>query len=136
VAVCPAVLVADPPHIVLSWQVACPGPQHLSLRCGPAEGWTSWRPSYLQASVRCCGATRWLPASARRSWPSAHLGVRTIGDLERGVSHSLRKDTIALLPEALALRAPERAAFAEAVRPAPNPSANAAHVHHLQALRN
>src|SRR5437016_6039569 len=46
----------------------------------------------------------------------ARLSVRTVSDLERGVSHAPRKDTVALLAQALALAAPERAAFAEAAR--------------------
>jgi transcriptional regulator with XRE-family HTH domain len=46
----------------------------------------------------------------------AHLSARTVGDLERGVSHAPRKDTVALLATALALGAPERAALAEAAR--------------------
>jgi tetratricopeptide (TPR) repeat protein/transcriptional regulator with XRE-family HTH domain len=46
----------------------------------------------------------------------ARLSVRTVGDLERGVSHAPRKDTVALLAQALDLGAPERAALAEAAR--------------------
>src|SRR5947208_588652 len=46
----------------------------------------------------------------------AGVSVRTIGDLERGVSQAPRKDTVDLLAQALALAAPERAALAETVR--------------------
>ena len=41
----------------------------------------------------------------------AGLSARMVGDLERGVSHAPRKDTVALLAQALALGAPERAAL-------------------------
>jgi len=52
------------------------------------------------------------------------LGVRSISDLERGVSRSPHKDTVALLAEALQLTSDERAAFADAARGgrAPSPS--------------
>jgi tetratricopeptide (TPR) repeat protein/transcriptional regulator with XRE-family HTH domain len=46
----------------------------------------------------------------------ARLSARTLGDLERGVSHAPRKDTVALLAQALDLGAPERAALAQAAR--------------------
>src|SRR2546423_15113406 len=46
----------------------------------------------------------------------ACLSARTVGDLERGGSRAPRKDTVELLAQALALRAPERAALAEAAR--------------------
>src|ERR671932_1161102 len=46
----------------------------------------------------------------------ARLSARTLGDLERGVSHAPRKDTVALLAQALALGAPERAALVKAAR--------------------
>jgi tetratricopeptide (TPR) repeat protein/transcriptional regulator with XRE-family HTH domain len=46
----------------------------------------------------------------------AGLSVRTIGDLERGASKAPRKDTVALLAQALALAVPERAALTEAAR--------------------
>jgi transcriptional regulator with XRE-family HTH domain/tetratricopeptide (TPR) repeat protein len=46
----------------------------------------------------------------------AGLGARTVSDLERGVSHAPRKDTVALLAQALALGAPERAALVKAAR--------------------
>jgi transcriptional regulator with XRE-family HTH domain len=46
----------------------------------------------------------------------AGLSARTVGDLERGVSHAPRKDTVELLAQALDLGAPERAALAEAAR--------------------
>jgi tetratricopeptide (TPR) repeat protein/transcriptional regulator with XRE-family HTH domain len=46
----------------------------------------------------------------------AGISRRNLGDLERGVGHSPRKDTVALLAEALALSPLERAALAEAAR--------------------
>ncbi len=46
----------------------------------------------------------------------ATISRRNLGDLERGVGHSPRKDTIALLAEALALTAQQREPFAEAAR--------------------
>jgi class 3 adenylate cyclase len=46
----------------------------------------------------------------------AGIGLRSIGDMERGVPHAPRKDTVALLAEALALAPADRAAFAEAAR--------------------
>jgi tetratricopeptide (TPR) repeat protein/transcriptional regulator with XRE-family HTH domain len=46
----------------------------------------------------------------------AGLSGRTIGDMERGVVHAPRKDTVALLAAALALDPQNRAAFAEAAR--------------------
>jgi transcriptional regulator with XRE-family HTH domain len=45
----------------------------------------------------------------------AGLSARTVGDLERRVSHAPRKDTVELLAQALDLGVPERAALAEAV---------------------
>ncbi len=47
---------------------------------------------------------------------SARLSVRSITDLERGVSRSPHKDTIALLADALQLSAHERARFLDAAR--------------------
>jgi predicted ATPase len=49
----------------------------------------------------------------------AHMSVRGIQDLERGVSHAPRADTVTLLANALGLSAEERAAFGAA---APRPS--------------
>ena len=46
----------------------------------------------------------------------AGVSARTVGDLERGVSHAPRKDTVELLAEALALAAAERAALDKAAR--------------------
>src|ERR671934_2534364 len=53
----------------------------------------------------------------------AGLSGRTIGDTERGVVHAPRKDTVALLAEALALNPQERFAFAEAARRLGTPAA-------------
>jgi non-specific serine/threonine protein kinase len=47
---------------------------------------------------------------------SARLSVRSITDLERGVSRSPHKDTITLLADALQLSTHERASFLEAAR--------------------
>ncbi|HXT36906.1 MAG TPA: tetratricopeptide repeat protein [Chloroflexota bacterium] len=47
----------------------------------------------------------------------AHLSARAISDLERGLKHTPRRDTIALLAEALALPDSERTALEEMVRP-------------------
>jgi len=44
----------------------------------------------------------------------AGVSVRTVSDLERGVAHTPRPDTITLLAEALGLRAGDRAAFEDA----------------------
>jgi tetratricopeptide (TPR) repeat protein/transcriptional regulator with XRE-family HTH domain len=58
----------------------------------------------------------------------ARVSQRSISDMERGVPHTPRPDTVALLATALDLPAPSRAAFAEAARhlgtppPAPAPS--------------
>jgi transcriptional regulator with XRE-family HTH domain len=41
----------------------------------------------------------------------AYMSVRSLGDLERGVSRGPQADTVALLAEGLDLPAPERAAF-------------------------
>ena len=46
----------------------------------------------------------------------AGLGVRTIGDMERGVLHAPQKDTVALLAEALALASEEQEVFEAAAR--------------------
>jgi tetratricopeptide (TPR) repeat protein/transcriptional regulator with XRE-family HTH domain len=46
----------------------------------------------------------------------AGISRRSLGDMERGVVHAPRKDTVALLVEALGLDPPERAALAEAAR--------------------
>src|ERR671937_1170016 len=46
----------------------------------------------------------------------ARLSARTVGDLERVGSHAPRKDTVALLAQALNLGAPERAALEAARR--------------------
>jgi len=46
----------------------------------------------------------------------ASLSRRGISDLERGVNHTPRKDTVALLEHALGLSAPQRTAFAAAAR--------------------
>lgn len=47
---------------------------------------------------------------------SARISVRSITDLERGISRSPHKDTITLLADALQLSARERAGFLEAAR--------------------
>ncbi|HEY7347753.1 MAG TPA: tetratricopeptide repeat protein [Ktedonobacterales bacterium] len=47
---------------------------------------------------------------------SARISVRSVTDLERGVSRSPHKDTIALLADALQLSTQERASFLEAAR--------------------
>src|SRR6185437_9243992 len=44
----------------------------------------------------------------------AHLSVRAVSALEQGVNHAPRKETVALLTEALALDSMARAAFAGA----------------------
>jgi predicted ATPase/transcriptional regulator with XRE-family HTH domain len=58
------------------------------------------------------------------------LGARSISDLERGVSRSPHKDTVALLAEALQLTSDERGAFVDAARggrvPSPSPPASPA----------
>src|SRR6185437_5214765 len=46
----------------------------------------------------------------------AHLSIRTISDLERGVKHWPRPDTVRLLAEALDLALPDRALLAAAAR--------------------
>jgi tetratricopeptide (TPR) repeat protein/transcriptional regulator with XRE-family HTH domain len=46
----------------------------------------------------------------------AGISLRSLGDMERGVVHTPRKDTLALLADALALSPQERAALAEAAR--------------------
>jgi tetratricopeptide (TPR) repeat protein/transcriptional regulator with XRE-family HTH domain len=46
----------------------------------------------------------------------AGISRRSIGDMERGVVHTPRKDTVALLAAALSLTPPDRVAFAEAAR--------------------
>jgi len=51
----------------------------------------------------------------------AGVSVRSIGDLERGAGHRPRKDTVALLAEALGLPPGEREAFVAAARRAPAP---------------
>ena len=63
----------------------------------------------------------------------AGLSGRTIGDMERGVGHTPRKDTVALLAEALALSPQDRVVFAEAARrlgaaaaPVPGPAVTSA----------
>src|SRR5437870_2546940 len=55
----------------------------------------------------------------------AGISRRSLGDMERGVAHTPRKDTVALLAEALALSPQDRVVFAEAARHlgAPAPSA-------------
>src|SRR5947209_9156525 len=57
----------------------------------------------------------------------AHLSYRTISDLERGVKHTPRRETVLLLAEALALSAEERAALITAVQPAEQPPEVAEH---------
>src|SRR6476661_7598301 len=47
---------------------------------------------------------------------SAHLSVDAVSTLERGARRKPRKDTVALLADALALPEEERAAFAAAAR--------------------
>src|SRR5438552_12762808 len=47
----------------------------------------------------------------------ARLSARAISDLERGVKHTPRHDTVALLAEALRLSTQERATFVAAARP-------------------
>src|SRR5258706_5384406 len=49
----------------------------------------------------------------------AHLSVDAISTLERGTRRAPRKDTVALLADALALAPEERAAFALAARRSP-----------------
>jgi predicted ATPase/transcriptional regulator with XRE-family HTH domain len=51
----------------------------------------------------------------------AGIGARTISDLERGVSHTPRADTLALLIEALGLPPEERTALETSARPLPRP---------------
>src|ERR687884_343722 len=46
----------------------------------------------------------------------AHLSARAISDLERGVKHTPRHDTVQLLADALQLSAAERATFTAAAR--------------------
>src|SRR5947208_15704594 len=46
----------------------------------------------------------------------AGLSRRSLGDMERGVVHTPRKDTVTLLTAALALDPQDRAALAEAAR--------------------
>src|SRR5689334_16236640 len=46
----------------------------------------------------------------------AHLSARAVSDLERGIKHTPRRDTVALLAEALALSPAERAALEAAAR--------------------
>src|SRR5919109_5119248 len=46
----------------------------------------------------------------------AGVSRRSLGDMERGVAHTPRKDTVALLAEALALSPQNRVVFAEAAR--------------------
>jgi predicted ATPase/transcriptional regulator with XRE-family HTH domain len=55
----------------------------------------------------------------------ASLGVRTISDLERGVSRAPRADTLALLVEALTLSPPQRALLEAAARRYPSVSPDA-----------
>ncbi|HWE64277.1 MAG TPA: AAA family ATPase [Chloroflexota bacterium] len=52
----------------------------------------------------------------------AQVSRRSIGDLERGVGHRPRKDTVALLAAALTLAPPDQSAFAEAARRAGPPA--------------
>jgi transcriptional regulator with XRE-family HTH domain len=54
----------------------------------------------------------------------AGISRRSLGDLERGVAHTPRKDTVALLAAALALAPPERSAFVEAARRVGAPAAS------------
>src|SRR5689334_3416255 len=54
----------------------------------------------------------------------AHLSARAISDLERGLSHAPRYDTLELLTSALNLSGEERAALFAAARP-PSPTAAA-----------
>lgn len=52
----------------------------------------------------------------------AHISKRSLSDMERGVPHRPRKDTLALLADALALAPPDRAVLADAAQhlgPAP-----------------
>ena len=53
----------------------------------------------------------------------ARLSARAISDLERGVKHTPRRQTVELLADALRLSAVERAAFATAARPRRIPAA-------------
>jgi transcriptional regulator with XRE-family HTH domain len=55
----------------------------------------------------------------------AGLSVRGINDLERGARHTPRKETVALLADALRLTDDERARFTSASRPTPASHANA-----------
>jgi predicted ATPase/class 3 adenylate cyclase/transcriptional regulator with XRE-family HTH domain len=56
----------------------------------------------------------------------AGLSVRGVNDLERGARRTPRRDTVALLAEALGLVGDEHAAFAAAARRAPEPQAPSA----------
>jgi predicted ATPase/DNA-binding XRE family transcriptional regulator len=49
----------------------------------------------------------------------AALSTRAVGDLERGINRTPRKETVRLLAEALELPSLERVAFAQAARPRP-----------------
>src|SRR5438105_3002065 len=46
----------------------------------------------------------------------AGISRRSLGDMERGAAHTPRKDTVALLAEALVLSPRDRSTFAEAAR--------------------
>jgi predicted ATPase/class 3 adenylate cyclase len=50
----------------------------------------------------------------------AHLSARAVSDLERGLKHTPRRDTVTLLAEALELSPPDRAAFEAARRSTPD----------------
>jgi predicted ATPase/transcriptional regulator with XRE-family HTH domain len=75
----------------------------------PAE----WEPAFgdlLRRHRQEAGLTQ--EALAER----AHLSVRGISDLERGVKQRPHRDTLRLLGDALCLSAPERVAFSDAAR--------------------
>src|SRR5207244_5811782 len=54
----------------------------------------------------------------------AGMSRRSIGDMERGVVHTPRKDTVALLAEALALSPQDKSAFVGAARRLGAPAAS------------
>jgi transcriptional regulator with XRE-family HTH domain len=74
----------------------------------------------LRRHRRAAGLTQ--PELAER----AGLSVRGINDLERGVRQTPRKDTVALLAQALDLTEEERTGFAAAARRGPNVAGPAA----------
>src|SRR5438067_5925941 len=65
--------------------------------------------STFGAVLRRCRRERGLTQEALAE--RAGVSVRALSDLERGAKHRPRRDTVALLAEALALSAEERATF-------------------------